>query len=130
MPGLDFTDPADIPDDYFSSIAEQFGLPLASTEMGWPSEPIEVAGAEAYGDTNEEQLAFLERFGVLIEGLDVRLALWAIPNDVGIFEAPPFESVAIRANDGTPKPALVARRCPKPLKLRTLISLLERLIIP
>lgn len=105
-PQLDFTDPADIPADYLSSITERFDLPLALTEIGWPSEPIGVAGAEDYGGTEAEQAAFVGRLAELLEGVDVRLAIWAAPYDVGSFETAAFETISLRANDGTPKPAL------------------------
>jgi hypothetical protein len=31
-----------------------------------------------------------------------------VPNDVGDFETAPFKTIALRTNDGTPKPALAA----------------------
>lgn len=105
-PQLDFTDPADIPDDYLSSITQRFGLPLALTEIGWPSAPLGVPGAEGYGGTPEEQVAFIQRLGELMSGVDVRIAAWALPHDVDEFETPAFQTIAIRDNDGTAKPAL------------------------
>lgn len=105
-PYFDYGDPAEIPADYYSEAAERYGLPLAITELGWPSRPLRTAPDSAYGGTEAEQAAFVQRFGELIAGVPVEMVLWAFPHDAGQAVPVAFESVSLRANDGSPKPAL------------------------
>jgi hypothetical protein len=105
-PFFDYETPDAIPDDYYAEAAERYGLPLAFSEMGWPSRPLSTFPESGYGGTEEEQAAFAARFLDLIDGLDVRFALWSFQFDVGDYGGPTFESVSLRENDGTPKPAL------------------------
>jgi hypothetical protein len=108
-PFFDYEDPADIPSDYYSVLAEHAGgRPIAFTELGWPSAPISSAPGSGYGGSEAEQAAFVARFGELTSGLDVELVLWAFPNDVGAGINPAFESLSLRSNAGEPKPAFAA----------------------
>lgn len=107
-PFFDYGDPAEIPDDYYREGAERYGLPLAITELGWPSEPLRTAPESAYGGSEAEQAAFVGRFAELIAGVRVEMALWAFPHDPGPAVPVAFEAVSLRANDGRPKPALAA----------------------
>ena len=104
-PYFDFETPEAIPSDYYAEAAEAAGLPLAFTEMGWPSRPLYTAPDSAYGGSEVEQTAFAERFLALIDDLDVSFALWSFQHDIGEPGGPAFESVSLRENDGTPKPA-------------------------
>jgi len=107
-PFLAYETPDAIPADYFAEAATRSGLPIALTEIGWPSAPLSAAPASAFGGSPEEQVAFVHRLRDLLTGVPVQFALWSFPNDLGAGASPPFESVSLRANDGTPKPAMVA----------------------
>lgn len=105
-PYLDYESPDDIPVDYYEEAAAQAGLPVAFSEMGWPSRPLSNFPDSGYGGSEAEQVAFAERFLEMIEPLDVRFALWSFQHDIGTTGGPAFESVAVRENDGTPKPVI------------------------
>jgi len=106
-PFFDFPSPAGMPDDYYAEIATHTSAPMAFTEIGWPSAPLSAAPDSEYGGSPDEQAAFVRRFAELTGDLDVRAELWSFPNDLGSdFGNTAFESVSLRANDGTAKPAL------------------------
>ena len=105
-PYLDFETPEAIPADYYTAVADRTGLPIAFTEMGWPSQPLSNFPESGHGGSPSEQAAFAARFLELIEGLDVRFALWSFQHDLGPPGGPAFESVSLRENDGTRKLAL------------------------
>lgn len=105
-PFFDAESPADLPTDYYVEAAERSGLPIALTEVGWPSAPISVAPESGYGGSPDEQAAFIDRLAGLLETTPLVYAAWSFPYDVGPSSGPTFESVALRARDGTPKPAL------------------------
>ena len=106
-PFLDFRTPAEIPDDYYADAARRAGVPVAFTEIGWPSADLGGAAAGSpYGGTPEEQADFARRFFALTKSLDVAAALWSFPNDLGSGGPRTFASVGLRENDGTAKPAL------------------------
>jgi len=104
-PFFDHESPADVPDAYYEDVSELANVPLAFTEIGWPAAPLVSAPQSPYGGSPEEQAEFVDRFGQLIEGLDVAIALWSFPNDPAGVGAP-FESVALRTNGGDRRPAL------------------------
>ncbi|MDA0352702.1 MAG: hypothetical protein O3A10_10900 [Chloroflexi bacterium] len=105
-PYLDFETPEALPANYYDEAATQAGLPIAFSEMGWPSRPLSNFPDSGYGGSEAEQVAFAERFLEMIDGLDVRFALWSFQHDIGSTGGPAFESVAVRENDGTAKPVL------------------------
>lgn len=105
-PYFDYESPADIPADYYIEAGERIGLPIAFSELGWPSRPLSSVPDSPYGGSEVEQAAFAERFLELIADVDVRFALWSFQHDLGEFGGPAFESVSLRENDGTPKPVL------------------------
>jgi hypothetical protein len=106
-PFLGAASPADLPDDYYAEIASHTRAPIAFTEIGWPSAPLSSAPDSAYGGSPEEQAAFVRRFAELTRGLDVRAELWAFPDDLNAdYPNAAMTSVSLRANDGSPKPAL------------------------
>jgi hypothetical protein len=113
-PFLDFESPEAMPADYYREVAERTGLPIAFTEMGWPSQPLSNFPESGYGGSPSEQTAFAVRFLELIEDVDVRFALWSFQHDVGPPGGPAFETVALRENDGTPKPALAIWQAASP----------------
>ena len=105
-PYFDFETPGAVPTGYYSDAAERAGLPIAFTELGWPSRPLSTFPESGYGGSEAEQTVFAQRFLELIDGLDVRFALWSFQHDLGEPGGPAFESIALRENDGTPKPVL------------------------
>lgn len=108
-PFFDYEDPGVIPGDYYADAAiHAGGRPIAITELGWPSAPLSSAPQSGYGGSEAEQAAFIQRFGELIEGLEVEIVLWAFPNDVGPGVNPAFEYLSLRTNGGAAKPALAA----------------------
>ena len=109
-PFLLYTSPSDLPVDYYTEIARHTSLPVAFTEIGWPSEPLGPAPDSPFGGSEAEQAAFVQRFFELITDLDLSLALWSFPYDPAGQINPAFLSVSLRHNDGVPKPALAIWR--------------------
>jgi hypothetical protein len=105
-PFLDYRSPADIPDDYYTGIAAHTSKPLAFTEIGWPSAPLAPFPDSPFGGSEVEQAGFVARFFNLTSGANLALALWSFPHDLGEGGHPVFNSVSLRYNNGTPKPAL------------------------
>ena len=105
-PFLLYASPSDLPADYYTEIARHTSLPVAFTEIGWPSEPLGPAPDSPFGGSEAEQAAFVRCFFELTTGLDLSLALWSFPHDPAGQINPAFLSVSLRHNDGTPKPAL------------------------
>jgi hypothetical protein len=106
-PFLDYASPADIPEDYYAEIAAHTSRPVAFTEIGWPSAPIATFPDSEYGGSPDEQAAFVRRFFQLNADTDLVLALWAFPHDLGSgSHNAAMDSISLRHNDGTPKPAL------------------------
>lgn len=105
-PYFDFGTPEAIPDSYYVEAWERAGVPIGITEMGWPSRPLYTAPESEYGGTPEEQTAFVSRFLELTAEIELAFALWSFQHDLGEAGGPAFDSVALRENDGTPKPAL------------------------
>ena len=105
-PYFDFGSPDVIPDDYYLEAARHADVPLGFTELGWPSRPLYTAPDSEYGGSPEEQATFAARFLQLTANVDVAFALWSFQHDVGEAGGPAFDSVSLRLNDGTPKPAL------------------------
>lgn len=99
-PGLVFTDPGEIPDDYYRRLATHTGgRPIAFTEMGWQ------AGGDvgAWSGSPEKQAAFLARLPDLIDGADVAFWVWSF-----LYDPPtvvPFSTMGLIAADGSERPA-------------------------
>lgn len=108
-PFLDYESPAAMPADYYTSAASRFKLPVAFTEIGWPSAPLAAAPTSGHGGTPDEQVEFVKRFFELTAAVNAPMSLWSFPNDPGA-TAGPFAAVGLRERDGTPKPALAAWR--------------------
>lgn len=106
-PFLDYGSPTDLPEDYYTEISTHTSRPIAFTEIGWPSAPLATAPESEYGGSPDEQAAFVRRFFQLTADTELVLALWAFPHDLGSgsFNAA-MDSLSLRQNDGTPKPAL------------------------
>ncbi|MEX0827012.1 MAG: hypothetical protein WD184_09730 [Acidimicrobiia bacterium] len=99
-PGLVFSDPAEIPEDYYSRLNDYAGgRRIAFTEMGWQS-----AGEYgAYSGSEEKQLAFVTRFHELIEDADVAFYIWSFLYDQQV--QGPFASMGLVDRALRPKAA-------------------------
>jgi hypothetical protein len=99
-PGLVFTDPAEIPEDYYSRLNDYAGgRRIAFTEMGWQS-----AGQYgAYSGSEAKQLAFVTRFHELIEDADVAFYIWSFLYDQQV--QGPFASMGLVDRALRPKEA-------------------------
>lgn len=105
-PYFDYTSPAHIPEDYYAVITEHTDRPIAFSEIGWPSAPLSTAPDSEFGGSEEEQAEFVRLFFELTDTLNPGFKVWSFPHDIGPGINPAFESVSLRHNDGTPKPAL------------------------
>jgi len=108
-PFFDFATPEEIPPDYYREGTERAGLPVAFSEVGWPSAPLAVAPESMFGGTEAEQAGFIARLPELLEGVDPVFVMWVWAYDSPA-TGPLFESLGLSQNDGTPKPALEAWR--------------------
>jgi hypothetical protein len=99
-PGLIYPDPTEIPADYYTDIRAHTAKPVAIVELGWPSD-LGIAGWES---TEEEQAAFVRRFGELIAGVEPVGVLWSFLYDQDIAE--PFTSLGLIDRAGQAKAAL------------------------
>lgn len=106
-PFLLYASPDDLPADYYAVISEHTSLPVAFTEIGWPSAPFPNAPDLPYGGSEDEQAAFVRHLFELTGDINLALALWSFPHDLGAQANPAFTSVSLRYNDGRSKPALI-----------------------
>ncbi len=98
-PCLVYKDPADIPEDHYAEINEHVSKPIAFTENGWHSE----AYPPGWESSEEEQAEYVERFFGLTEDLDIEVTIWSFMYDPGTIK--PFDSMGLRRDDGTARPA-------------------------
>lgn len=97
-PGLVFAHPDDLPEDYYTRLAEHTGgRPVAFTEMGWQSE----GDYAEYSGTQEKQAAFVERFPEMIAGAEVAFYIWSFLYDQQTFG--PFASMGLIDRNRQPK---------------------------
>lgn len=89
-PYLIYQTPQDIPDDYYRRIAGQTDKQVAFSEVGWPR-GTEAAG---FGSDPQEQVAFIERFSTLSEGLAPEFIIWPFLYDQSL--DPPFSTVYLQ----------------------------------
>lgn len=98
-PSLVFTDPSEIPEDYYRSIEVHTDRPIAFTELGWHA-----AGDFAqWSGTEEAQAGFVRRFPELIEGMDVVFYTWSFLFDQEIPGI--WESIGLVGRDGEERAA-------------------------
>ncbi len=105
-PFLLYQTPAELPVDYYTEIAQYTDVPIAFTELGWPSAPLSVDESSPFGGSETEQAEFVATFFDLTAKLDLAIVLWSFPHDIGEGINPAFASVSLRHNDGRAKPAL------------------------
>lgn len=106
-PFFDYETPEALPDDYYTEGAIRAGIPVAFTEIGWPSapiEPLEGSPLAGLGGTPEEQAAFIDRLPALLRDVSPAFLMWAWPFDTEAV-GPTFDSLGLAWSDGTHKPA-------------------------
>ena len=104
-PGVAFSDPEQIPPDYYTQLTSYTDRPIAIAEMGYPSE----AGEDGQNEgTEAQQIAFLERALDDAEQLDMPLVVWFAGHDPTFTDKGPFDLVqhiGLLRQDGSKKPA-------------------------
>ncbi|MCA9397499.1 hypothetical protein KC573_01605 [candidate division WWE3 bacterium] len=99
-PGLIYTDPSQIPDNYYLSIEEHTDKSLAFVEIGWFSQ-ISLADWES---DEEEQSKFIERFFTLTSDNEIRMTIWSFLYDQSDTDLPlPFRSMGLFDFEGNEK---------------------------
>lgn len=92
----------DIPPEYLQEIREHTELPVMITETGWPSEttPSGVPGS------HQAQIDYMMWLAESANAIDMRAIIWVFPHDAAFqVGGGIFDSISLRENDGTPKPA-------------------------
>jgi hypothetical protein len=103
-PCLIYKAPAEIPEEYYSDIANHTAVPVIFTEIGWFRE-TPVAGWEA---DEAEQTAFIERFAEMTVRLEPKIVIWPFFYDQPI--PAPFENMGLLGTDQTDSAGLTAWR--------------------
>lgn len=98
-PALVFGDPAEIPDDYYATVADHTDLPVLFTEVGW------FAGDDIPGweSSEDEQLAFVERLASEMADLGPEAVIWSFLFDQELDV--PFDSMGLLDGTGAERPA-------------------------
>jgi hypothetical protein len=97
-PWIGYPEVAAVPPEHYSQVAGHYPGPLAITEAGWPSG--DVAGIVT--GTEEAQVAFAGQMLEAFSAMDVEIVMWSFLNELPPgFE--PFDSIALKRSDGTPK---------------------------
>lgn len=102
-PWRQYADPADLPADYYARLGDYIHIPIAFTEIGWPS------SSEA-GSSEEEQAAFLFRFLDLTKGLRLEMVNWLFLHEqspgglAATISDPATGTIALKSADGRRKP--------------------------
>ena len=103
-PFLDHKQVEDIPVNYFQALNQNVNLPIIITETGWPSENVVINGQVLVSGNQEAQSEYLDWIIQSTEDLKAEILMYSflhdIPRDLEL-----FNSVALKQNDGTPKPA-------------------------
>lgn len=98
-PGLIYSQPTDLPTDYYLVIARSTTKPIAFTEIGWHS-----AGSPAGWESSEaEQAEFIRVFLDRTKDLSPTFILWSFLFDQNTIE--PFRSMGLYRSDGGAKAA-------------------------
>lgn len=95
-PMLDYEDPKEIPEDYYSEITKHTKKKIAFTELAWLSGTI-----NGRSSSEEEQAEFLNRFLDLTQNLDKEFVIWTLLHDTNSNDL--FGTIGLKKNDGTQK---------------------------
>jgi hypothetical protein len=101
-PGLIYKTPTEIPEEYYSEIANHTALPIFFTEIGW-FRTTPVTGWDANAD---EQANFINTFDELTNRLSPRLVIWPFLYDQKV--ASPFDAMGLLGLDEDSSPGLAA----------------------
>lgn len=99
-PGLIYRNPADVPADYYSALADRIDRPLAITETAWSAGTV----AAGWESDEREQAAFVDRLFALTDDVELAFALWAFVYEQGAGPAS-FREMGLRRADGSGRPA-------------------------
>lgn len=96
-PMFDYTDPDDIPANYYSQIQNFTNKPIVFTEFGWLSKTkfppaIKQLEEQGYAGSENEQAAFLLKFIELTKDVDLEFANWIAMHDIRDWESLPEET--------------------------------------
>lgn len=94
-PCLIYKDPAEIPDEYYSEIANYTKLPIIFTEIGWFRE----TPFKGWESSETEQSQFIARFKSLTERIAPSVVIWPFLYDQDI--AAPFKQIGLLGLDST-----------------------------
>jgi hypothetical protein len=103
-PGLIYTDPADIPDDYYAEILDYVDRPVAMLELGWHSGPI---GAPDWDSDPTEQGMAIDILLERLDSIDPVITLWSF-----LWDPPsiaPFDTMGL-IDAGTEPPSAAWNR--------------------
>lgn len=104
-PSLAFSDPEQIPADYYLQLASYSDRPIAIADMGYASG---LGTTENGAATEAQQAAFLRRTLNDAQQLAMPLVVWFVGQDTTFTSKPPFDvlqQIGLRRQDGTPKSA-------------------------
>ncbi len=106
-PGLIYKDPSEIPSDYYSEIVSRTDKPIAFTEVGWASGTPVFKGASLteWASSEAEQASFVKQFRQLTSGMNPEMSIWFWMFEQSPPPGPAFVGMALRRDDGTPRPA-------------------------
>ena len=102
-PFIEYLDLNDVPENYYEEILDHTDLPIAITEMGWPSEDLVFEEDTVVVSGNQQaQVDFLLSILKATKSMDIDLLMYSflhdLPADIEV-----FGSIALKKNDGTPK---------------------------
>lgn len=100
-PCLIYTDPSEIPSDYYDEIRDHTDKPVGFTESGWFRD-----GYPGWESSEEEQARFIELFFELATGLDPEIMVWSFLYDQDVQE--PFHNMGLLKVDEETSKALDA----------------------
>ncbi len=96
-PGLIYSEPTEIPEDYYLEIKNYTNKPIFFTEVGWPAS----LDIEGWQSSEEEQAAFVERIFLLIKDTNTEFIIWSFLYDQETEE--PFKSLGLIDKEGNEK---------------------------
>jgi hypothetical protein len=94
-PCLIYKSPAEIPDEYYSEIANHTSLPVIFTEIGWFRE----TPTTGWESSEAEQAQFVQQFKQLTERIAPSIVIWPFLYDQDI--ATPFKQIGLLGQEST-----------------------------
>jgi len=97
-----FSDPTQIPDNYYKKLSLLTDRPIAFTEIGWVSD-------EGEGSSQKEQAEFLLRFLELTKGINIEMVHWLFLHEqplsgiVGSVSRSATSTISLKQRDGRKK---------------------------